>query len=62
MATKRNRHYSVEEKTDIICKRIGFDCFERNSARKVAEAIDHYTFMMLDELVKAIKEIAKGND
>jgi hypothetical protein len=62
MAKKREVHFNIEEKTDMICSRLGVDSFARCNARKIAEIIDCFTFEQLDELVGAIKVIAKGND
>ncbi len=61
---KRDRHYSIEEKTNIIAKELGPGPEEyiKPCARKIAEATECFTFLMLDDLVKALRLIAKGND
>jgi hypothetical protein len=59
----RNIHFSIEEKAEIIVKELSVDPqYSRPAARKIAEAIDMFTFNDLDELVRAIKKIARGND
>ena len=60
--TQRNLHFSIEEKTNLIVKALGQPDFNRPYARKIAEATDCFTFMMLDSLLVALTLIAKGND
>ena len=58
----RNLYYNIEDKANIICKHVGSDDMTTSCARKIAEATDGFTFHMLDDLVRAMKEIAEGND
>jgi hypothetical protein len=49
-------HYTVDEKTEIIENNIS----DSANARKIAEATGCFTFVMLNDLIKALQKIRKG--
>jgi hypothetical protein len=58
----RDKHYDIEEKTEIIAEQIGLGPEEliRPYARAIAETTDCFTFSMLEDLIRALRLIAKG--
>jgi len=55
----RTLHLTVDEKTEVLCRRIGEQ--NRDSAYEIARATEVLTFLQLDQLVQGMRRIAKGN-
>ena len=59
-------HYNIAEKTDIIVKELGpgpkeYTRIVGPNARMIAEATDGFTFVMLCDLVTALRTISRGS-
>lgn len=58
MAKQRTEHYSIDEMTNIIIS--CHSSIDSRCANEIARQLDTFTFSMLDNIVLAIKKIAKG--
>ena len=59
-------HYNIAEKTDIIVRELGPGPAEYKrvvgpNARMIAEATEGFTFVMLCDLVTALRTISRGS-